>query len=342
MESTDQFATSKANLRDTIKWLATTIAALAALVVAGTPFSAFGTLELLSGRFVIAAAGLLVAASCLLLVWLRLLDMLRSDAVFPTQLRSTYIPPSERADREEIDDLRKHLADHGGDLLPTGVGTFDDLESVVAGEWATANAAPGNAALMERYKGYSGNVEMYLNYSTFARLHRRVERNVRFVVGLTALAIVALFSFAYAANPPKTVPADRIVVVQTAPVTAGVGGTQQALGPVRFELGSARLERSALNAIVAARAFLREHETAGLVLLAHTDTTGGEQRNRTLAAERGAAVRRVLLQEGGIAASRVFIAELPKTDLPTLTLPQMPEADNRAVEFLVVTVPARK
>ena len=47
-----------------------------------------------------------------------------------------------------------------------------------------------------------------------------------------------------------------------------------------------------------ARAFLREHETTGLVLLAHTDTTGGESRNRALAAERGSVVRRVLLREG--------------------------------------------
>lgn len=342
MESTDQFATSKANLRGMVTWLATTIAGLAALIAAGTPFSDFGTLEPLSGRFFVGAAGLLVAAGCFLVVWLRLLRMLRSDAVFPTQIRSTYTSPSDPADRQEIDDLWKHLTAHSADLLPPGVGTFDDLETVVAREWAAANAAPGNSALMERYKVYAGNVEMYLNYATFARLHQRIERNVRFVVGLTVLAVVALFSFAYAAHPPKNGATDRIVVVQTAPPAAAVGATPQTLTPVRFELGSARLDRSGLDRIAAARTFLREHEMAGLVVLAHTDTTGGEARNRTLASERGAAVRRVLLQEGGIAASRVFVAELPKTDLPTLTLPQVPDADNRAVEFLVVTMSARK
>ena len=93
------------------------------------------------------------------------------------------------------------------------------------------------------------------------------------------------------------------------------------------------------EAIAAARAYLQEHEAAVLVLLAHTDTTGGEPRNRTVAAERGSAVRSMLLREGGIAASRVFVAELPKTDLPNLTLPQVADAENRSVELLVVTMP---
>lgn len=342
MEPTDQFATGKANLREMVTWLANSIAGLAALMVAGTPFSDFGTLEAFSGRFFVGAAGLLVAAACFLVVWLRLLRMLRSDAVFPSHLRSAYGGPSDPAEKLEIDDLREHLTARRADLLPTGVNTFDELEQVVADQWAEATAAPENPALLESYKGYAANVEMYLNYATFARLHRRIERNVGLVITLTVLAIVALFSFAYAANPPEGGPADRIVVVHTAPSAAGVDATRPALESVRFELGSAKLDRSGLDRIATARAFLREHERSGLVLLAHTDTTGGEARNRSLASQRGAAVRRVLLQEGGIAASRVFVAELPKTDLPTLTLPQVPDADNRVVDFLVVTMSARK
>lgn len=338
MGSTDQFATSKANLRDTVKWLATTIAALAALVVAGAPFSDYGKLEPWSGRFFVATIGLLVAAVLLLFVWLRLLRMLRSDAVFPTQLRSAYTAPPNSADAREITRLRTHLSDHSGDLLPSGITTFDGLESLVASEWAKASGSPSNAALLERYKGYADNVEMYLNYATFARLHQRIESNVPFVMALTATAIIGLFCFAYAANPPQAPALDRIVVVQGG-VSAAAGAKPSALAPVRFTPGSARLDRQALDAISAARTYLRDHETEGLVLLAHTDTTGGEPRNRTVAADRGNVVRRMLLREGGIAASRVFVAELPKTDLPNLTLPQVADADNRSVEFLVVTIP---
>jgi outer membrane protein OmpA-like peptidoglycan-associated protein len=342
LEPTDQFATSKANLRAMVTWLATTIAGLAALTVAGTPFSDFGTLEPFSGRFWVGAAGLLMAAACFVVVWLRLLQMLHSDAVFPTYLRSTYVAPSDPVEKREIDALREHLTAHRADLLPAGVETFDMLEKVVGDEWKAANASPENPALLERYKAYAGNVEMYLNYATFARLQQRIERNVGFVVALSVLAVFALFGFAYAANPPESGPADRIVVVQTAPPSAGDGATPPALESVRFELGSAQLDRSALDRIATARAFLREHEMSGLVLLAHTDTTGGEARNRSLASQRGAAVRRVLLQEGGVAPSRVFVAELPRTDLPTLTLPQVPDADNRVVDFLVVTMSRRK
>jgi hypothetical protein len=147
--SSDQFAASKANLRDTVKWLATTIAALAALVVAGAPFSDFGKLEPFSGRFVVATVGLLVAAGSLLLVWLRLLRMLRSDAVFPAQIRSPSTARLDPADAAEIAALRTHLSNHHVDLLPNGIETFDGLEELVASEWAAANATPTNAALLE-------------------------------------------------------------------------------------------------------------------------------------------------------------------------------------------------
>jgi hypothetical protein len=339
--SSDQFATSKANLRDTVKWLAATIAALAALVVAGAPFSDYGKLQPWTVRFFIASGGLLAAALLLPLVWLRLLKMLRSDAVFPAQLRSTYVPRPDNVDEKEIVTLRTHLSNHRGDLLPTDINSFEELESLVATEWANANAAPSNAALLERYRGYADNVEMYLNYATFARLHQRIESNVRLVIGLTAAAVIGLFCFAYAANPPEAGTSDRIVVVQAGAAT-DAESKPPALAPVRFRMGSARLDQQALDAISAARAFLREHDTSGLVLLAHTDTTGGEARNRTVAAQRGAAVRSMLLREGGISADRVFVAELPKADLPDLTLPQVPDGDNRTVEFMVVTMTKRQ
>ncbi len=54
------------------------------------------------------------------------------------------------------------------------------------------------------------------------------------------------------------------------------------LAPVLFAIGKADLDAATIQAIAAARDFLRAHPDTGILLLAHTDTLGNEPFNRDL------------------------------------------------------------
>lgn len=48
-----------------------------------------------------------------------------------------------------------------------------------------------------------------------------------------------------------------------------------------------------------------------------------------------------LIAEGGIAASRVFVAEMPETDLPTLTGRAIDSQSNHSVQLMLLALPPR-
>jgi outer membrane protein OmpA-like peptidoglycan-associated protein len=338
MEATDPYSTAKANLRDTVKWLSTTVAGVTALVLAGTPFSGFGSLQ--SGpRLYWAATALALALVLLLRVWSSLFLLLRPDQVFPSQLRKQWSPGKERTEEKEIEALRRHIEAHKADLLPTGLADFDALEQHVATLWAQAAASDAAPALLEQYKTYEANVALVINYAAFRRLHERIRRALLGLATTTVGALAFLLVFVVAANPPKENAGPAVVVVT--PYTSPRDSVSPVLTPVSFAFGKSDLDGAARAAITGVRDFLRAHGGAGVVLLAHTDTAGGERVNDVLAEDRGRRVRRALISEGGIQPSRVFIAALPKTDLPTITTSQTADASNRTVEFLVVSLPPR-
>src|ERR1700676_5570916 len=84
---TDPFATAKANLRDTIKWLTTTFAAIAAAILAGSPLTGLGALPL-GWRLGFATIGAFFGLASLLLAIVRTLNLLRSEAFFLDSLRT--------------------------------------------------------------------------------------------------------------------------------------------------------------------------------------------------------------------------------------------------------------
>lgn len=340
MEATDPYSTAKSNLRDTVKWFATMLAGLAALVLAGSPFSGFGALPPGSGRFYVALAGLATASVLLLTAWHQLIRLLRPDAVFESQLRSTYKPSGGALDQREINELREHLKTHKSDLLPDDVASFDALMERVNECWAEASQPSAAPALLEQWKAYASNVNMVINYAAFARLDARVKNALPRIMMVGVAAMLALVAFAWASNPGKAESSERVTVLQ--PLAVPASAQLPTFPAIHFAVNKDHVDSDGLAAITKVREFLRARGDAGVLLLAHTDTLGRTAVNRSLATRRGAAVRRLLVEAGGIAASRVFVAELPTTDLPSVTQPQVDSAENRVVEFLAVQLPMRR
>ncbi|MDO9099350.1 MAG: hypothetical protein Q7V53_01200 [Caldisericota bacterium] len=75
------------------------------------------------------------------------------------------------------------------------------------------------------------------------------------------------------------------------------------------------------------------------MLYAYTDTTSVAAFNKKLALQRAEVVRNLLMDEGGIGAARIFMAPLPKRDLPTVTGPEVSRVENRAVRLVLIPLP---
>lgn len=351
MDSTDdRYASGKATLRDNVKWLATGFAAMAAVLLAGTPFTGFGSLPLLSPRFCLAAVGLIGAAGSSFMVWRILLTMLRPDATYTEYLKAGVDPTKDESltpeDKLEYAALKAEFEKHKKGLLPAGKNTLEQLETLVDEAWDAYGGAPGETREKDDYLRYRGTLHEVRDWAAFTRLHQRVQRGLRKVQAWGVAILLLLTVFAWAVNPAsssdKSSSTSSIVVDQTSnrPARSDVPSDVQ-LSSVLFELGKSKLTVEGLDSIGHARDYLRSNPQVGLLILAHTDTSGRAQLNATLAAERATAVRDALVEQGGIAPTRVYIAPLPKTDLPTVTADKVPLADNRAVQFLIFQMPPR-
>jgi outer membrane protein OmpA-like peptidoglycan-associated protein len=183
---------------------------------------------------------------------------------------------------------------------------------------------------------------MIVSYASYVRLRYRVYNAMRSVGLLVAIALISLMAFAWASNPDKGA-TDRPSTVYQRFQRVGDDDRRKSspptLPPVMFENGRADIPDNMLTEIAAARELLRSDPMIGLVLLAHTDTLGRQSFNIDLARRRGNAVRRMLIEQGGISASRLFVAELPEADLPRITRQEVGWAANRSVEFMVVSLP---
>ena len=87
------------------------------------------------------------------------------------------------------------------------------------------------------------------------------------------------------------------------------------------------------------REFMQANTGVGVLLLAHTDTVSSDLHNVPLALKRARAVRTALVEQGGVAHSRVFMAEFPEHSLPVVTNDERPEDRNRVVAFRFFELP---
>lgn len=192
----------------------------------------------------------------------------------------------------------------------------------------------------ERYRELSPYLEGVFDVASYLRLYRAVMREIPVLFGLGTGALVFLLIFAWATYTPKNGDTNpTVVVVPGGSPSTDCTKTNASLprfDPVLFATGRADVLPEGFEVIAKARDLLRTNAEALLLLLAHTDTVAPAGINRKLARMRGEAVRQLLLEPGGIAPGRVFVAELPELDLPELTGQETASSRNRSVEFMAL------
>jgi outer membrane protein OmpA-like peptidoglycan-associated protein len=348
MDTTDRYATAKATLRENVKWLSASFAGMAAIVLAGTPFTGFGALPIDTWRFRAALGGLVVAMVCAFMAWQLLLRMVRPDATYTRFLRTgatVDLKQLSSTDQLEYKTLKDEFERHKEELLPEGKNFFDDLEGLVKEAWDDYQANPQVEVAKDRWLEYRGNLRIVEDWAAYTRLYQRVERGLKIVRWWGIGLLISLAAFAWCANPqqkdaasnPGTVVEDSFN--ELTPTTPPSEAPQ--LAPVFFDLNQFKLTPDGLLNIGRARDYLRTAPGSALLLLSHTDTTGGAQVNTKLAAERIDAVRNELIGHGGIAPTRIFVGEFPRADLSVLTRDHTPMEQNRSVEFVAFPMPVR-
>lgn len=345
------YADAISNIRDTIKWLAASFASIAAVVIANTPFSNIGSLDVYQGRFQIAVAALLLAFICVVVGLYRILALLAPDDLYATDLAVPSRSGRTLKDQEELSSLRNEINAHAWELLPANYPTLEALVEATRREedalkvLASQNRQVEFEGSQQRLQLFNTVLGRLLGFAVYKRLYGRLSGEVRFLFFLGVGALLTLLAFAWAANPPKesaNPPANYFVIDRDA-ATGPAPVSSADLDPVLFALGSAETTGDALVAIEKAREFLRNDPHAALLLRAHTDTLASDSINRSLARRRSEAVRRLLIGSGSIAPNRIFVAELPKKEVPNITKRETADDRNRSVEFLVAwPVPASR
>jgi outer membrane protein OmpA-like peptidoglycan-associated protein len=354
MAAPDPYATAKANLRDNVKTLMAVFAGIAGVLLAGTPFSGLGSLPL-SARLAMALACLILAVSMVGWAIRVLLDVLRVDPAYSGALRDGFDPATvaDRLERDELTALKAEFERRRHELLPgmpgrTGqVQSIEALEAAIEDLWdqakvSAANGDPAAEQKMAMWAKYDDALADINHWAAFTRMRRRVVRGIAKVFWIGFLALLFIAAFAWAAAPPKKPEGtSQTVVVEERIRPVERPASAPRFGPVYFEPGKTDLSAVAIARIGEARDHLRQHADTALLVYAYTDTQGRSAFNTKLARDRARAVVQALKEGGGIAPARVFVAELPLTDLPVLTSPQVDNAENRSVWLAVIPAPLR-
>jgi hypothetical protein len=175
----DPFSTAKANLRDTIKWLATTLAALAAAVMAGVSIS--GISALTGWRLFFAVSGGGVGLICIFLAIGITLRLLTSEAYYFSEL-------------VKDNDLKQTLDAFDKDILSPNIQNIDALFRLRDEAIKGIIAHDKDAA--EKYKQLTPEIARVTNLAAFLSLRRSLERSRLPLFGLALVTLLGLGLFA--------------------------------------------------------------------------------------------------------------------------------------------------
>lgn len=346
------FASAQANLRDTVRWLATTFGALAAFVVGGASVNGLGGLSFDDPLFLVAAAclgvGFLAICGALYLTLnvLRPLVLYRSTLVMPTDSEG-------KAAQAEIDEHVWDLLPHNFDkLIDIGREIDDSNEEISSLEEQLAKVDDLNYVEKRRldgeYKAWKQSrdehiktLDSLIGFAMYFLLKRRFDHALPRLFVCGAIALLSLAAFAVLTHEKKGSDDKATRITNVLPPAAEPQRVPPALTPVLFSTGSAHIAAEGLSAIEKARQALRENPDMVLLIRAHTDTVASMPVNVSLAQRRAVAVRQVLLGVGGIPSSRVFVSEMPKADLPSITKDETAERRNRSAELVLVNSPVQ-
>lgn len=349
-EAKDPFADAKANLRDTVKWLATTFAALAAVVVGSGPLSGLGALEIPSLKFGFAVGALLIGFLCICRALYVTLRILRPASVYRSDLLIESLPRELTEEGRELAFVRAMIDARARDLLPRNyqnLAKLSEASNRIDTQLLTIPSPPVTvqdkidfANGLRSRKMIDDAVIGLLPLALYLSLQQRLTQAIRplFILGIVALISLAIYGIAVHSDAPKQPGSAVVVLNDIKPADKVQDSELPILKSVLFNTGKAVVSMDGVKAVQAARDAMRDRPDTVLLVLAHTDTVGGPKVNKSLAHQRAAAVVALLQGTGGISASRIYIAELPKLNTPEVTQPEQPNTLNRSVELKLVVL----
>jgi len=217
----DPFATAKSNLRDTIKWLATTFAALVAVIMAGSSLS--GISQIHGRALFVALLGGLAGVICVILATGVMLRLLTSESFHVSELLEPVNAP-----------LLASLNRYATDILPPG---YDDIAGFLelrreAIEQATLNlrvpGSPAYARAVGFLEAITDPLSRLTNLAHFEKMRKALDRSIPKLWWLAVGAVLGLGVFAVFAVAPLTAKPSNAVrapeVGDTLPAAGHAGG----------------------------------------------------------------------------------------------------------------------
>ncbi|WP_398491663.1 OmpA family protein [Variovorax sp.] len=347
----DEFADAKANIRDTVKWIATTYAALAAFVVGGTSVHGLGGLPPFSLVFWLAALMLILGFAGICFALIVTLQILRPIHMYRSDLLYALAPTIRHSDAAEITIVRNEINSRAHDLLPHNYHDLESLAKNIKDAEEKLGRIPHPSLVPEeifqRSQGIQSRNRLYttvndlLPFAIYFRLQTRLQRALPRLVtsGIVALVALAIYGILTHEKKSDEKPSAPIInffgLTPSAPPVVSPA-TLPSLKPILFLTGRAEVSEEGLVAVEQARNALRRHPEVLLLIRAHTDTVAPMPINAALARKRATTVLELLTGTGGIAPARIFVAELPKTDLPRVTATEIDDQSNRSVEMTLI------
>lgn len=333
----DPYVAAKASLRDNVKTLIAVFGGVAGVLLAGTPFSGYGSLELFSGRWTIASVSLLIALLLLGYCVRLLLFVLRPDLAYTNML------VDETQDRE-IRAVQKEFAARSAELLPMlhsnhpggpRIGTVAELLREKSQAWSYYQDDTTQATRKEAYDRLADAMAMINHWSAFTRLHVRVSRGIDSVFWLGLLAVLAIASFVLASSPQKSAAAPTVFVV---PQVEGPQEPQRlpVVSPVVFSAGKTDLSPDAVAALQNAQSELRTRPNVGVLLLSPAVGGASPADAGSLSRQRAERVAEWLRAKGGIASERILTAAPTVARTPTVAGAAPPRDAGGIVQLVLV------
>jgi hypothetical protein len=201
--ATDPYAAPKANIRETVKWMAAAYIAAVAVLIAGAPFSNLGSLP--NWHLFLVLAGGAVTLVLFFYALNEVLKFLIGDDCFPSGFDS---------------DTTQFVDHHRDDLLPARFGSYNDFlaeRTRVQSDVRTLSrraAAPLPPAegevVQQQLRGalaalaeLDGFLAPLVSFAHLYVLRRGVDRLRRRLAVATLVAVIALVGAVWAATPPK-------------------------------------------------------------------------------------------------------------------------------------------
>lgn len=189
-EVSDPYATAKANLRDTIKWLATSLAAVGAAVIAGASINGLAALQ---GGSLLFAALLGGAGLGAILVAIAIMMRLLTSKVF-------YFSDLQRPD----DPVALEINSRANDILSPQIPTIADLvafrQSAVDDLGESQPGDPLYDLAFRKWTAANDLIARVTNLAQFLAFRNEFNRQQGTLFALTIVIILALGSYALLAG----------------------------------------------------------------------------------------------------------------------------------------------